>query len=168
MLVYYIAFPPLAVFVAFGAACAAVAVGLMRKVAACRRWPTVTGKVMSTRMESFVEDDDSDASRSRRTPRETEYSGATIRYAFSVAGRDYQSTRRYMGRPIFTGSSRATARVLAKYPPNALVTVHYNPANPAEAVLEPGNLENVHLALIAAVGFGGGGLLMMWCLWSVL
>jgi hypothetical protein len=35
-------------------------------------------------------------------------------------------------------------------------------------VLEPGNLGSVQLALIAAVGFGGSGLLFMWCLWSVL
>jgi hypothetical protein len=154
--------------VAFGAACAGAAVGLLRRIAACRRWPTVTGKVMSARIDSFTEEDDSDAGRSHRTPRETTYSDARIRYAFSVAGRDYQSTRRYLGRPVFSGGSRTAAKVLAKYPPNAPVTVHYNPANPAEAVLEPGNLANVHLALIAAIGFGGIGLLFISCLWSVL
>jgi hypothetical protein len=167
MLVQYFIFTFLGVFVALGAAFAGAAVGLLRKIAACRRWPTVTGKVMRTRLDSMVEDDDSDAGRSHRSPRETEYFGATIRYAFSVAGREYQSTRRYIGRPVLSGSPRAAAKVLAKYPPDAAVTVHYNPANPAEAVLEPGNLANVNMALIAAIGFGGGGLLAMACVWSV-
>lgn len=168
MLIQYAIFLPLGMCVALGGACAAAAVGLLRKSAACRRWPTVTGKVMRTCIESVTEDDDSDAGRSHRSPSETTYTGATIRYAFSVAGRDYQSTRRHVGRPVFSSGSRAAARVLAKYPQNGQVTVHYNPDNPAEAVLEPANLANVYLSLAGVIMFGGFGLLGVSALWSVL
>ena len=165
MLLHYAVILPLIMSVAIGALVAVNAVSLLRKVAACTRWPTVTGKVMSTGVEGFVEDNstastDSDHPGRRRD--DTEYTGAVIRYAFRVAGHDYQSTRRCVGRPVLTGSPRATARVLAKYPVNALVMVHYNPANPAEAMLEPANLANVWLALIFAIAFGGFGSLLLW------
>jgi hypothetical protein len=62
---------------------------------------------------------------------------------------------------------KAAAATVAKYPPHAPVTVHYNPVNPAEAVLEPSNLANAHLALTAAIGFGGVGLLMLLAMWNV-
>jgi hypothetical protein len=39
--------------------------------------------------------------------------------------------------------------------------VFYNPANPAEAMLEPLNFENAKVALIAAIGFAGCGLLAL-------
>jgi hypothetical protein len=168
MLFQYALFLPLGVAVTLGAAFAAAAVGLLRKITACRRWPTVTGKVMRTSIESITVDDDSEAGRSHREPRETTYTGATVRYAFSVAGHDYQSTRRHVGRPILFGGTRTAARVLAKYPPNSQVMVHYNPANPAEAVLEPTNLGNVYLALTGVVMFGGIGLLMMCSLWLIM
>jgi Protein of unknown function (DUF3592) len=168
MLIQYALFLPLGVFVALGVAFAAAGISLLRKIAACRRWPTVTGTVTRTDIESITEDDDSDAGRSHRSPRETTYTGVKIRYAFSVAGRDYQSTRRHVGRPILSGGTRTAARVLAKYPPNSHVTVHYNPANPAEAVLEPTNLGNVYFALTGVVMFGGIGLLGASCMWFIL
>jgi hypothetical protein len=42
---------------------------------------------------------------------------------------------------------------------SASVSVFYNPANPAAAMLEPLNFENAKVALIAAIGFAGCGLL---------
>ena len=46
--------------------------------------------------------------------------------------------------------------------------VHYNPDNPTEAMLEPSNLANANLALGAAVGFGGLGLLAVLLVWNIL
>src|SRR5262249_32922340 len=96
-----------------------------------------------------------------RVRADEEVSTASIRDAYRVGDRDYQSTRIYVGRPVFTGSRRAAAAVVAKYPPNATVPVHYNPANPAQAMLEPLNFANANLALAVALGFGGFGLLAL-------
>jgi len=171
MLIHHALFLPLIMSIAIGVLIALKTVSLLRKIAACTRWPTVTGKVIRTGTEGFVEDNSTAATDSdhpdRRPREETEFTGAVIRYAFRVAGRDYQSTRRYVGRPVLSGSPRTAAKVLAKYPVNALVTVHYNPANPAEAMLEPANLANVWLALPFAIGFGGFGSFLLWLLWSL-
>ena len=172
MLFQYAILLPLIVMVALGALFGLKTASLLRKIAACTRWPTVTGKVIRTGSESYVEDNSTEATDSdhpHRGPRqETVYTGAIIRYAFSVAGRDYQSTRRYVGRPVLSGSPRDAAKVLARYPLNAPVTVHYNPSNPAEAMLEPANLANVWLALAVAIVFGGFGSLALWLLWSLI
>ena len=82
-------------------------------------------------------------------------------YAYQVGGRDYRSTRLYAGRPVLSGSPKIAEAIIAKYPPGASVSVFYNPANPAEAMLEPLNFENAKVALIAAIGFGGCGLLAL-------
>jgi len=171
MLLHYAILLPLIMSVALGALVAVGAVSVLRKSAASRRWPTVTGKVISTGIDGWVEDNSTAATDSDHPDRrrdDTEYTGAVIRYAFRVAGSDYQSTRRYVGRPVLAGSPRATARVLAKYPVNSPVMVHYNPANPAEAMLEPANLANFWLALLSAIVFGGFGSWLIWLVSSLI
>ena len=169
MLIDYVAFALPGGAVALGVLFLAKAVSLVRKVVACTHWPTVTGKIINAQTETQIEDDSTEVDRPRRRRRrEQVYVGAAIRYAFSVAGRDYQSTRRYVGRPVLSGNPGAAAAVLAKYPPDAPVLVHYNPSNPAEAMLEPSNLANVYLALGVGVGFGVCGLIGLSVLWAVL
>lgn len=149
--------------IALGAAFALNGIVLVRKILACRGWPTAPGKVIRTLTVTQVEDnatDDTSRDRGRRRA-PVVYTGAIIRYAYRVDGRDFQSTRRYAWRPVLTGSAAATARVVARYPLNADVTVHYNPANPAEAMLEPTNLANVYVSLVGAVAFGGFGLMAL-------
>ncbi len=88
-------------------------------------------------------------------------------YVYRVAGQDYQSTRIYPGRPVFSGNPGAAAAMITRYPAHARVSVHYNPANPAEAVLEPSNLANAKLALMAAFGFAVPGLLAFLAVWNM-
>jgi hypothetical protein len=152
--------------VALGGAFAVTAIGFRRRAAACAAWPTVTGEIIGARADTMIDDDIMDRT-DRRHRQPVVLTAASVRYAYQVAGHDYQSTRLYPGRPVFTSSLKAVAATLAKYPPHAQVAVHYNPANPAEAVLEPGNLANAHLALLAAIGFGGMGLFMLFAFWNV-
>ncbi len=150
--------------IALGALFALNGLLVLRKIVAGRGWPTVPGKVMRTLTVTQVDDNLTEVAPARdrgRRYRADVYSGAIVRYAYRVGGRDYQSTRRYAGRPVLSGSAALTAKVLAKYPPDADVTVHYNPANPAEAMLEPMNLANVYVSLVGAVAFGGFGLLFL-------
>jgi hypothetical protein len=61
-----------------------------------------------------------------------------IAYRYSVNGMEYSGSRVQFVRTA--GSSESSAQsVLAKYPVNSTPTVYYDPANPTNCVLEPGN-----------------------------
>lgn len=155
--------------VALGLMFAASAVRFRRRAAVCAAWPTVAGEIIGARIDTQIEDDLTETERDHASRALTEVvlSAATVRYGYHVAGHDYQSTRIYPGRPIFSSNPAAAAALIAKYPPRAQVSVHYNPANPAEAVLEPSNLVNANLALMAALGFGAPGLLTFLAVWNM-
>ncbi len=152
--------------VVLGAVFAAQSNSLRRKSAACALWPTVAGKITRSRIEAKIDDNLTEVD-GRHARREQELSSATVRYAYRVGDREYQSTRLYVGRPVFYSNPRVAASLVTKYPANAQVSVYYNPANPAEAVLEPSNFANANLALGVAVGFGGLGLLALFLLWNI-
>ena len=146
--------------VVIGAVFAAKSVSLRRKSRACAIWPTVIGKIIGSRIDTTV-GENLTAIENRHARRERELSSATVHYAYRVGDREYQSTRLYVGRPVFSGNPRVAASIIAKYPLNVQVSVHYNPDNPAEAMLEPSNFANANLALGVAVGFCGLGLLAL-------
>jgi hypothetical protein len=147
------------VAVALGVLFAMKTLSLRREARACAHWPTVTGTIIAARVDTAVVDNITETDEHGHVRPDDKVVTASVRYAYRVADRDYQSTRLYPGRPVFSGNSCAAAAVVAKYPPNATVAVHYNPANPAEAMLEPLNFANANLALAAALSFGGFGLL---------
>jgi hypothetical protein len=144
-----------AVFVALGAVFALKSVSLLRRGRVCAQWPVASGKILEAHTEvKLVENRDD------RRHGDDAFFGANVKYAYQVGGRDYRSTRLYVGRPVLGGPKMAQD-ILARYPPGALVSVFYNPANPAEAMLEPLNSANAKLALLVAIGFGGFGLLAL-------
>jgi Protein of unknown function (DUF3592) len=154
--------------VALGALFAVKAVALRRQGRACAVWPTVAGKIIGSRVDTAMIDNITETDQRGRVRPDEQVSAASVRYGYRVGQRDYQSTRLYLGRTVFSGSPRAAVAVVAKYPPNAAVAVHYNPVNPAEAVLEPLNFANANLAFVMAFGFGGIGLFMLSVMASVL
>jgi uncharacterized protein DUF3592 len=87
-------------------------------------YPTAAGTILSSRVH---ESSDSEGGSS--------YS-AKIRYAYDVGGRRYECDRYRYG-VMWSGRRRAQS-VAASYPAGRSVSVHYNPANPADAVLRPG------------------------------
>jgi hypothetical protein len=150
-----------AAFVVLGGVFALEAVALRRQGRASARWPVAQGRILGAHRDvALIENNDDRRDGKRREQYDTFY-GATVCYAYQVGGRDYRSTRLYAGRPVLSGSQKIAEAIIAKYPPQAPVSVFYNPANPAEAMLEPLNFENAKVALIAAIGFGGCGLLAL-------
>jgi hypothetical protein len=150
-----------AAFAALGGVFAVEAVRLRRQGRACARWPVASARILGAHRDvQLVENNDDRRNGQRREQYDT-FFGATVSYAYLVGGCDYRSTRLYAGRPVLSGSPKSAEATIAKYPPGALVSVFYNPANPAEAMLEPLNFENAKVALIAAIGFGGCGLLAL-------
>ncbi len=104
----------------------------LRKAYVMSRWPTVTGKISS----SWAVLD-----------------GERIIYDYAVAGHSY------VGHRVWWTLGRSTAdpdlqELAEKYPPGRDVTVYYDPAHPATAVLEPSSLRNAAMSTLFMVAFG--------------
>ena len=95
-----------------------------QKARASRAWPTTQGVVVATSVDITIDNDGNDT----YTP--------IVRYRYVVNGKTYESKRMtFGGHTAFSNDFDAEA-FLKDYPVNAPVTVHYNPADPAEAVLD--------------------------------
>ncbi|HEX9558578.1 MAG TPA: DUF3592 domain-containing protein [Reyranella sp.] len=101
-----------------------------RTATAAARWPTTPGTILSSIAESH------------RTlvPRGRGQTivvwSPVVEYSYGVDGRNYHSSRLAFGGDV--ASSRAFAdEIVARYPVGHEVTVHFDPANPSFAVLEP-------------------------------
>jgi hypothetical protein len=91
--------------------------------AAALEWKTTTGRVLKSRVEV--------------SGGETASVTARVEYAYDVNGRAYQSDQIRAGDTVMRITSSGDAyKTIDRYPVGAIVTVYYNPANPAEAALE--------------------------------
>ena len=98
---------------------------MRRKAAASRGWPTAPGEITHASIEESVSSDDDGPSTSYQPK---------IAYSYQVAGVSYEARRLTFGAQR-TGSRQSAQKALDAYPAGKAVQVHYNPANPAEAVL---------------------------------
>jgi hypothetical protein len=98
---------------------------------ASQHWPTVSGKILVSEVQQYVPLATLFSSSSQ-----SEYKYApTVRYAFEVGGASYEGDTIKFG--YMNGANPATeAEVLEPYPVGAVVTVHYDPANPKQSVLD--------------------------------
>ncbi len=118
-----------------------------RQAQVSRSWPTVLGQVETTWVTEDADPDDGTAYQ------------AHVRYRYAVAEQGYRSTRiQFMGPPSFSSRHKAEA-FLARYPEGASVTVHYNPEDPSEAVLETTASKSLWVFVV-------GGVLMLGGLWN--
>jgi hypothetical protein len=94
------------------------------KAAMSKGWPTVPGKVISSKVEA-------DPGKGG-----TVYS-PDVDYSYTVNGTAFISDRLTFGR-VNTGNPAPAQVVVGKYPVDREVTVFYSPKDPTLAVLEPG------------------------------
>lgn len=106
-------------------------------------WPTVTGKVISSRVVEGK-------SISSETRQEIFTYRPEIEYAYSVGGKEYKSTRKAFGKILWYQSAEAEA-FKNNHAPLAPVKVYHDPANPQEAVLDP---DPDHATKLVAADFG--------------
>lgn len=114
-------------------------VATARLAEASRRWPVVPGVVLS------AERDASWSPRPMRPAREARrWRGDRVTYNTSVlvqyrVGDSAHTTRtRTFGQTLGSGDGSESELVRRRYPVGATVPVHHDPADPAQAVLEPG------------------------------
>lgn len=90
-------------------------------------WPTVEGQVTRSEIEQV---------RRRTGPDPWR---VTIEYTYTVDGTIYQNNRvRFAGSSLSFTNGRAAKAVAESYPMGTTISVHINPRNPGEAVLDPG------------------------------
>jgi hypothetical protein len=121
-----------------------------KKAKAAEAWPTVNGTIVSSRLDQNTRTERRDG----RTYTRTSYA-PVVEYTYGAGGRTYQGNR------IFPGSTMSydlgTAQnIVNRYQPGSTAAVHYDPANPVEAVLEVkakgGNLFMIIGAVFAVIG----------------
>ncbi len=88
---------------------------------ASKKWPTSAATILSSALE--------------QSPGNKRRYRAAVQYRYRVAGKDHESSRVFWGGS--EGRQRPMASVVSSYPEGATVTIHYDPQNPAEAVIDP-------------------------------
>ncbi|NWF69370.1 MAG: DUF3592 domain-containing protein [Chloroflexi bacterium] len=127
--------------------------------AASRGWPSVVGTVLASQIEMRR------SGNTGRTPH------PVVIYSYAVDGKQYTGNRISFGGSL--GGSMIAYRKIEQYPAGSSVSVYYNPANPADAVLEQTSASGTLLLWIAgiiilmllcttAMTVGGMGLVSQW------
>lgn len=130
-----------AILIAFGVI--AIVIGAVPYIAqfrqglradASKKWPTASGTITASALE--------------RSPESKRRYRAAVQYSYRVGGKDYQSSRVFWAGN--EGRENHMASVVETYPAGTKVRVHYDPSDPAEAVLDPvQNTGSRQLALYA-------------------
>lgn len=98
------------------------AIGEIWQASASRSWPTVSGQIIESRVSSH------------HAGRSTHHV-AQLRYQYLAQGQTREGTRVGFGSVV--GNLDEVQALVARYPLGAKVTVHVDPKQPDQAVLEP-------------------------------
>jgi hypothetical protein len=118
-----------------GAALIALSLWLRARSSQCRRWPSVEGTVLESRVDDA----------------HLEFMKPVLRYRYAVDGRSYVGFR-----VAFSGygvSRRAMAALIRPYALGEQVRVYYNPRDPASAVLDNRGQSDWGYWLLFGLGF---------------
>ncbi len=104
-------------------------------------WETVSGSIISSKIVSG------------KTANGDVFYEPEIKYKYSIDGVIYRSDRIFFGDLSVETSVSSPAKYVSMFPANAVVTVYYNPANPAKSVLFPGETSYAKSTLILSIIF---------------
>lgn len=138
-------------FIAAGIAVVVYGIAQWDRLSAARNWTTVVGEVYAARVVEGR--NDADYGKEYR---------ADIRYGYVVDGVELAGSQLQL--TTLAGTSHAYAERLVKsYPPGRRVTVHYDPKNPHDAVLEmPTNAMVPMLIIVVGVVVSAIGGYLWW------
>jgi len=132
--------PFVAACLGFAALASLFIYAIQRNAALQRAWPITSGRIESSGVHAF-ESRDNDDGRLR-----TKYRAEVI-YSYEVAGVRYTSDK--LGSSEMSSTVEKVARRISdRYPAGSTIDIHYNPANPAEAIVKPGGRALLLLWLI--------------------
>ena len=111
-------------------------------------WPTTDGRITRSRLDESRKDG-------------TTHRSADIGYEYEVAGRAFTGTRVWIGDEYSSSPGNEFRAAVERHPVGRRVRVHYDPADPARSVLEPGTSWSGSALYIAGLGVLGLGALML-------
>jgi len=124
-----------------------------KKAKSTESWPTVSGSIVSSRLDQKTS-----------TDFDGEYSSTStsytpmVEYNYEIDGRTYQGKRVFPGASMSYDHGTAQS-IVNRYQPGATVSVHYDPVDPTQAVLETkskgGNLFLILGSVFALLGMMG-------------
>jgi len=97
------------------------------QAAASVTWPTTDGRITASRVERVKKAGDGQATYT-----------ADISYDYALDGRTFAGERVWFGDDYSASDASAFRAAVSRYPVGQAVKVYYDPAEPAESVLEPG------------------------------
>jgi len=115
-------------------------ISIIRRAKATLRWKSVDGTITSALTEQrehplvFLRQL---GSSTRARAMNAQYR-ADIQYVYQVGGKDYIGKRLFFGEPGWRNAPGQARVHVARYAPGTRVRVYYDPARPAEAVLQRG------------------------------
>ena len=140
-------------FVVVGAIIFGYAMRVARKAAQSLSWPTAEGEI--TRSAAVYQTELNETSGGTDTFK------ADTAYQYVVNARSYVSSRISMA-DFMTASTTGRAQSIAEqYPSKSRVEVFYNPSDPSEAVLEPGDCTGIKLIYFIGGIFAAAGLFFL-------
>src|SRR5260370_29177267 len=101
-----------------------------RQAAEASGWPQIAGRIVSSTVEHYRQ-----RVGGARTGNLVTFYEAVVEYSYVVNGHDYHSTQLSFGAKSAGSQALAEAKA-ARYPVNSQAMVHYDPMNPANAVLD--------------------------------
>lgn len=122
-------------------------------------WSSVQGTVVKAEVNTDYSFQKAAAGGMQRA---TVYYDVAVNYTYEVDGQSYFSSRSSFGQghaasQRFRERADAEAEAASRFPAGTAVTVHYDPNNPAEAVLKPGWNWGTLAPLLIGLFLGGSG-----------
>jgi Protein of unknown function (DUF3592) len=114
------------------------------------RWPSVRGRIVESRVESFSE---------YRDGHRSVFYRPVVEYAYAVHGLELHGNQIKLMTQL-AGSESMAQRMAAKYPVDSAVDVHYDPADPTTSALENPTGAAWIAAVVALVFFAASAWLL--------
>ncbi len=100
-------------------------------------WPTVEGAILESDIQSETSSSQSRDSQGSTTRKTTTQYVPRIRYQYRVEGQEYENN--ILQKIANPGPQRAAQQIAQRYPQGSQTEVYYDPADPQNSVLIPGN-----------------------------
>jgi hypothetical protein len=125
------------------------------------RWPTAAGTVTSADVIEEEIEDTGNNNDNKTLIRKIHRYQVDLRYAYQVGKRDFVGTVQNWGWTGVYGLRELAEKAAAQYSPGQPVIVYYDPTQPRNAVLEPGNRKGSMAPLIFSLIAAGIGMAML-------
>ncbi len=143
------------VFGAIGVALLVFGINQQRKARLAEKWPTAQGTITAARI-----DQERRVQRTQGGTRTSTTYAPAVEYTYQVNGTAFQGKRLSTGGTMSYDYNTAQ-RIISRYQPGQPALIHYDPADPAQAVLETRAAGSLLLfilgGLFLVLGLGIGG-----------